>query len=90
MSQNAETKWKLFLATDNTSDGVSGVVTLMNPLGGVRKTIRLDLTGPTAAAFNWFAGGAVWVTTTAVDAVQFLFASGNIASGTIRCYGVEK
>ena len=28
--------------------------------------------------------------TTAVNALQFLFSSGNIASGTIRIYGLEK
>lgn len=37
------------------------------------------------------AGGVTWVTTaTAVTALRFLMSSGNIASGTIRIYGVAK
>jgi hypothetical protein len=31
-----------------------------------------------------------WETTTAVNAVRFALSSGNIASGTIRCYGIAK
>jgi hypothetical protein len=36
-------------------------------------------------------GGGEWVnTTTAANAARFLMSSGNIASGTIRCYGIAK
>lgn len=33
-------------------------------------------------------GGGIWGSTSAVNAVQFFFSSGNITSGTIVCYGV--
>lgn len=35
-------------------------------------------------------GGALYKITTAVNAFQFFMASGNLTSGTIRCYGVAK
>lgn len=34
--------------------------------------------------------GGTWLSATAVNALQFLMSSGNIASGTIRIYGLEK
>lgn len=40
--------------------------------------------------FTNFVQSGVYQSTTAVNAFRFLFSSGNIASGTIRCYGVRK
>jgi hypothetical protein len=40
--------------------------------------------------FNGETSGGSYNSTTNVNAFQFLFSSGNIASGTIRCYGLSK
>ena len=37
-----------------------------------------------------YTGGLNWATTTAYNALRFAFSSGNIASGTIRVYGIAK
>lgn len=70
-------------------DGVNGQIDMMNPgSASVRKAITFHVTAPTTSAFATFAGSGVWTGTTAVNAVRFLFSSGNIASGTIRIYGL--
>jgi hypothetical protein len=38
--------------------------------------------------YNWFAAG-YGNTTSAVDAIRFNFASGNIDAGTIKLYGIK-
>ncbi len=44
-----------------------------------------------APALRFAVGGFFWVTSgTAVTALRFLMSSGNIASGTIRIYGLEE
>jgi hypothetical protein len=43
----------------------------------------------TGSLYIWTSHGA-YISTTAVDAVQFIFSNGNIASGTIRAYGISK
>jgi len=85
-------------AGDNVSNsatwgGVAGSLTLYNPASA---TAYKRVTGLVAHGDNtdavleqaWLSGA--YLSTTAVNAFQFLFSSGNIASGTIRVYGIAK
>lgn len=80
------------LVGNDTVEGIDGRVTLRNPLGTVRnKIIEISLTyqdqgGVENAAIGAAYRGAVY---TDIDAVQFLFSSGNISSGVIRMYGMK-
>jgi hypothetical protein len=74
----------------------SGVYNVPNPAGGAAyfnvfgDSVSLDTSGTGIANMaNTKAWGA-YKATTAVNALQFLMSSGNIASGTIRIYGIAK
>lgn len=41
-----------------------------------------------AGGIDGVEGGCTWVTTTAINAVQFAYSSGNISTGTFKLYGV--
>lgn len=76
--------------TTGTGQGVSGVLTMLNPSG---TSIYHPMTF-TANDFNagnnyYFTGGGCWKSTTAVTAGRFLFSSGNIASGTFKIYKIK-
>jgi len=76
--------------TTGTGEGVSGVLTMLNPSG---TSIYHPMTF-TANDFNggknyYFAGGGCWKSTTAVTAGRFLFSGGNIASGTFKIYKIK-
>ena len=94
----AATAFKLF--TDSTStagvdNGAPGYMTLriMNPLGSTyaKKMWGQGMwtynTGPNVYGEVWY---GTYTPTTALTGFQFLYHSGNIASGTIRVYGVAK
>ena len=72
--------------------GVSGRIHLPNPLNSsavkviLHEVVQFNSGDSTGYRYT---GGGYWATSTAVNAVQFLFSSGNIASGTIRCYGLS-
>lgn len=77
-------------ATTGTGEGVSGVLTMLNPSG---TSIYHPMTFA-ANDFNggnnyFFNGGGCWKSTTAVTAGRFLFSSGNIASGTFKIYKIK-
>ena len=76
--------------TTGTGEGVSGVLTMLNPSG---TSIYHPMTF-TANDFNggnnyYFAGGGCWKSTTAVTAGRFYFSSGNISSGTFKIYKIK-
>lgn len=78
--------------TDSANYGVNGHIRLFNPLGAIYKVVSGQLAfqeqvGPNRT--GWHTNGA-YESSTDVDAFQFYFESGNIASGKIRCYGVAK
>lgn len=75
------------------ADTFSGSFRLYNPLGTTQyKYLRGEGLGHFSGNNGWyqFSMGGFWFTTTAVDAFRILYSSGNIASGTIRVYGVAK
>lgn len=84
------------LSNTASKGGVSGQCTLVNPLSGV---INTQVTGGsgildagTVGAFTGLAGifAGHYTVATAVNAFRVLFDSGNIVSGVVRLYGVEK
>lgn len=76
---------------NNTANwSFNGSWRLFNPGGSIYKIVDGKGWGLAAAARYQFSGGGAYEVTTAVDAFQFFFSSGNIASGTIRVYGLEK
>jgi Collagen triple helix repeat (20 copies) len=72
--------------------GVSGSIKLFNPLSATAykyMTVN-DAYRAYDGTFEMITGIAGIWTTTAVNALRFKFSSGNIASGTIRVYGIAK
>ena len=82
----------LFDSGNDNDDSNSGELFLFNPSSTtfVKNFIgRVSNTNITAqAGDNYFAGYAN--TTSALDAIQFKFASGNIDAGTIKLYGIRE
>lgn len=79
---------------DNSADyGVVGSGRLFSPgSSSLRKYFQYRVTylDNTAAVLQNLDGTGIYDSATAVNAFQFLMSSGNIASGTIRVYGVGK
>ena len=80
-------------SSSTASDGgVNGWVRLLAPSGTAsKKSIMFHAAAQYASGFFSASGmGRYQGTTNAVNAVRFLFASGNITSGTISLYGIKK
>jgi hypothetical protein len=81
------------LGTSNTANngGICGQLLFHNPGSAIYKKLEYRIS-------FWFQGGellssqgsGIYLQTTAVNAFQFLFSSGNMAGGTIRVYGIAK
>jgi hypothetical protein len=74
-----------------TFAGICGSYQMFNPLGGVATLIRgetvyYDTTGYCLVV----TGGGFYYVAAAINAFRILFSSGNIASGTVRVYGLAK
>lgn len=80
--------------TNVASDGgVSGSIKLFNPLSSTKNKNLTILAFVGNASDNnpyYNAGGGYYKSTTAVNAFRLIMSSGNIASGTARCYGIVK
>lgn len=80
-------------SNSTTTGGFNATFRILNPLGGAMHTRFLgtsgadDGTGSPDVVCMFSAG---YKSTTAVNAFQVLMSSGNIASGTIRVYGLAK
>jgi hypothetical protein len=71
--------------------GYCGESILAEPAAAIRASLRMSAWFNSAAGMVHVHGGGVYtVTGSAVNAVRFLFSAGNIASGSIRCYGIQK
>src|SRR5665213_203847 len=89
---NAAAAGVVFASVDNTvaSGGVSGRICMFNPASSaIRKTFTELIVASRAADVCLGSGIIVWNLTTAINAIRFKFASGNIASGIIRIYGIS-
>jgi hypothetical protein len=69
---------------------VNGTIVLFNPGGSTFKFINGKTQAMALGNLYQWGNSGVYLATTAVNAFQFLFSSGNIASGTIRVYGLGK
>lgn len=88
----SQTDITLFTQIGNTSTlgGVSGDLNIFNPLSATdRKNFIYNLYAAQASLIYRNEGFGSWILATAVNALQFRYASGNI-NGTIRLYGVAK
>jgi hypothetical protein len=94
-SATSSDKILLMDGVDNSANyGIVGHIRLFNPLSTavykqiVGQLMRFDSRGTLGLVMLTPMG--VYRSTTAVDAMRFLFDTGNIASGTIRVYGIAK
>ena len=70
-------------------DGASGCVWVISPHLARKTTVKFDTVMINGAGFITVnIGGGYRSSSADVDAIQFLFASGNLASGTITMYGL--
>jgi hypothetical protein len=93
VQQNAATSIQVFAAVENTvlPGGVHGSIRMFNPGSTVIRTqFMLALCASRTADAAFGSGMALWNLATAVNALRFFFSTGNIASGTIRIYGIAK
>lgn len=77
----------------STITSLSGSWTLYNPSSASLYKLLIGQSNTpfsNGASTSIISGQGTYKSATAVNAFQFLFASGNIASGTIRCYGIAK
>ncbi len=81
------------ISNNSSWNGASGSLKLYNPgATGYKKMIgEMTHADGTTAVLETVVFSAIYNTvTTAVNAVRFLMSSGNISTGTIRCYGMTK
>lgn len=73
------------------AEGLSGELTIYNPTGTTRKKlIKWEVMYQDGGGDDRYASGrGARLATTDIDAVRFLFSSGNITSGKIYCYGYK-
>lgn len=89
-STSAFTLWQTVEST--SSAGLSGRIVLNSPLSAsfgkyfVHEGVAQQDSGDLYA----YHGGLRWTTSTAVTALRFQASTGNLASGTIRAYGIAK
>lgn len=80
-------------SVSNATSGWSGTVKSYKPSGtALRHTFTIQGTGRTSVgpAMETVSGGTAYIIdTAAITNVRFIFSSGNIASGTIRQYGIR-
>ncbi len=90
----SQTAWEITGGNSNSANyGMIGEVSLVNPartsgyktMVGTVSSFDTGVSTPVTKSTQW-----VYLSATAVNAFQFLMSSGNIASGTIRCYGYAK
>jgi hypothetical protein len=79
------------LSNDATWNGVSGFVKLYNPGSATyKKWVGEAAYRTSGSVYESLVNSGVYQSTTAMTAIRFQMVSGNIASGTIRVYGMSK
>ena len=89
--QAQTTNFKVLGSGDNQNDsGIGGTMTLFNPASTtfVKHFIGRTINDPSSYAQDEYTAG-YFNTTSAINAVQFKFASGNIDAGDICLYGIS-
>ena len=80
-------------SNSTTTGGIVGSFKFFSPLNGVffpRLSALTGINDGSATPDITVTTTGSYKSSTAVNAFRFLFASGNVASGTIRCYGLAK
>jgi len=73
-----------------SNEGFGGELSLLNPSTSTyKRVLNLSNQKDSAGDFNYQSGGGLILTTSSVNAIQFLMSSGNISSGEILVYGVR-
>lgn len=77
--------------SNTAGHGCSATARFFNPLGSGPKRVISDFIAR-ASDNNTYRGnnGGINTGTTAVDAFRIIMSSGNISTGTVRCYGIAK
>jgi hypothetical protein len=79
------------MVSGNTAGyGFVGSFQLFDPGGSNNKSVQYHVSSQQSGIYQVDIGGGAYVNATAVNATRFLMSSGNIASGTIRVYGIAK
>tara|TARA_Y100000114_G_scaffold148414_1_gene161359 strand:+ start:354 stop:965 length:612 start_codon:yes stop_codon:yes gene_type:complete len=89
--QAQTTNFKVLGSGDNENDsGISGQLTIFDPASTtfVKHFFARTINDPSGYAQDEYTAG-MFNTTSALNAIQFKFASGNIDSGIIKMYGVK-
>jgi hypothetical protein len=88
----AQSAFSLGGSISNTGYGFSATLNISNPLGGTSSTAMYgqNLNKNTGVGLIGNVNFDIYVPTTAVNAFRVLASSGNITSGTVRCYGIAK
>lgn len=91
-SNSTDAKFIIADFISSSLEGASASIKVFNPLSTTnrRQVLWHALAAQPTVLASQPSGGVYTSTGTGVDAVQFLYSSGNIASGTIRCYGLAK
>ncbi len=77
--------------SNSSNYGLCGFVKLFAPASANYKRIHTEVSYfSTGSSLSRIVSAGSYANATAVNAYRFLFSSGNIASGTIRCYGLAK
>jgi len=84
--------WWLGDLSNTATLGLSGTGRFFNPGSSTAlKSIIYSIFGTSAAGARYYmAYAGAYTANTAVNAFRFIASSGNLASGTVRCYGVSK
>lgn len=92
-ANSGQTSAKLVNSMANTANySANGRMEMFNPLSASLYKMTLADFAVRASDNNFYrhVTNGLYLSTTAVNAIRFLLSSGNIASGTIRIYGVKK
>ncbi len=90
LNANGATSINIAPQVDTAFEGASGSITLFNPGSALRKTIAYQLDYASSTVFGSVTGGGMNTGTTAIDAIQLIFGTNNVASGKVRFYGYQK
>lgn len=78
------------LSATASDGGCSGSISITTPSGAATKQINADLLHSNGTSVTLVQTCAIRASTAVVNAIRFLMSTGNIASGTLKLYGIKK
>ena len=77
-------------AGSGSGEYADGTLRIINPSAATKTKVHWDIEHVnTSGDTRMYKGSGVYDTEVAIDAIQFLFSTGNIASGTFKIYGLR-